>query len=69
MDWLVDTNEKFCKDKARYNAIVDGISIIDGKDKNRGADAIPSLLTDALAVSFDTILRFRVNFIIIYPLI
>ena len=53
MDWLVDTTEKFCKDKAIYNAIVDGISIIDGKDKNRGADAIPSLLTDALAVSFD----------------
>ena len=53
MEWLVDTTEKFCKDKAIYNAIVDGISIIDGKDKNRGADAIPSLLTDALAVSFD----------------
>jgi len=53
MDWLVDTTEKFCKDKAIYNAIVEGISIIDGKDKNRGADAIPSILTDALAVSFD----------------
>ena len=32
MDWLVDTTEKFCKDKAIYNAIVEGISIIDGKD-------------------------------------
>ena len=53
MEWLVDTTEKFCKDKAIYNAIVEGISIIDGKDKNRGADSIPSLLTDALAVSFD----------------
>ena len=53
MEWLVDTTEKFCKDKAIYNAIVEGISIIDGKDKNRGADAIPSILTDALAVSFD----------------
>ena len=53
MEWLVDTTEKFCKDKAIYNAIVDGIGIIDGKDKKRGADAIPSLLTDALAVSFD----------------
>ena len=52
-DWLVDTTEKFCKDKAVYNAIVEGISIIDGKDKNRGADAIPSILTDALAVGFD----------------
>jgi len=53
MEWLVDTTEKFCKDKAIYNAIVEGISIIDGKDKNRGADAIPSILTDALAVCFD----------------
>ena len=53
MEWLVDTTEKFCKDKAIYNAIVEGISIIDGKDKNREADAIPSILTDALAVCFD----------------
>ena len=52
-DWLVDTTEKFCKDKAVYNAFVEGISIIDGKDKNRGPDAIPSILTDALAVGFD----------------
>ena len=52
-DWLVDTTEKFCKDKAVYNAIVEGISIIDGKDKKRDADAIPSILTDALAVGFD----------------
>ena len=52
-DWLVDTTEKFCKDKAVYNAIVDGIKIIEGKDKNRDAGAIPSLLTDALAVGFD----------------
>ena len=53
MEWLVDTTEKFCKDKAIYNAIVEGISIIDGKDKNRSADSIPSILTDALAVCFD----------------
>jgi len=52
-DWLVDTTEKFCKDKAVYNAIVEGISIIEGKDKDRGPDAIPSILTDALAVGFD----------------
>ncbi len=52
-DWLVDTTEKFCKDRAIHNAIVDGISIIDGKDNNRSADSIPSILTDALAVSFD----------------
>jgi len=53
MEWLLDTTEKFCKDKAIYNAIVDGISIIDGKDKDRTPDSIPSILTDALAVSFD----------------
>ena len=53
IEWLLDTTEKFCKDKAIYNAIVDGIYIIDGKDKNRTPDSIPSILTDALAVSFD----------------
>ena len=52
-NWLVDTTEKFCKDKAVYNAIVDGIKIIEGKDRNRDAGAIPSILTDALAVGFD----------------
>ena len=52
-DWLVDTTEQFCKDKAVYNAIVEGIQIIDGKDKSRDAGAIPSILTEALAVGFD----------------
>ena len=52
-EWLVDTTEKFCKDKAIYNAIVDGIRIIDGRDKNRTPEAIPEILTDALSVSFD----------------
>ena len=53
-DWLVNTTEQFCKDKAVYNAIVEGISIIDGKDKLRGPDAIPQLLTEALSVGFDS---------------
>jgi archaellum biogenesis ATPase FlaH len=53
-EWLVDTTEKFCKDKAIYNAIVDGIKIIDGKDGQRTAEAIPEMLTDALGVSFDS---------------
>ena len=53
LEWLVETTEKFCKDKAVYNAIVEGIQIIDGKDKNRNVDAIPSIPTDALAVGFD----------------
>ena len=53
LDWLVDVTEEFCKDKAVYNAIVEGISIIDGKDKHRNPDAIPGILIDALAVGFD----------------
>ena len=52
--WLLDETEKFCKDKAIYNAILDGIHIIDGKSKDQTADAIPAILSDALAVSFDT---------------
>ena len=51
--WLHDETEKFCKDKAIYNAVLDGIKIIDGKDKQRTPEAIPSILSDALAVSFD----------------
>ena len=53
LQWLHDETEKFCKDKAIYNAVLDGIKIIDGKDKNRTPEAIPSILSDALAVSFD----------------
>ncbi len=52
-DFLVNTTEQFCKDRAVYNAIIEGISIIDGKSKNKTPDAIPSILTDALAVGFD----------------
>ena len=53
MQWLVDTTEKFCKDKAVYNAILSGIQIIEGKDKEHTAEAIPSILSEALAVAFD----------------
>ena len=51
-DWLINTTEKFCQEKAIYNAIMDSISIIDG-DGKRDKGAIPQLLSDALAVSFD----------------
>ena len=51
--WLVDATEKFCKDKAVYNSIMDSIKIIDGRDKVRKQDSIPSLLSEALSVSFD----------------
>jgi replicative DNA helicase len=52
-DWLLKETEKFCKDKALYNAILSSISIIDGRDKTHSADGIPQLLQDALGVCFD----------------
>ena len=51
-EWLVETTEKFCQEKAIYNAIMESIQIIDG-DGKRDKGSIPSLLSDALAVSFD----------------
>ena len=53
-EWLVDETEKWCKNKAIYNAILNGIHIIDGKSKDQTPDALPQILTDALSVSFDT---------------
>ena len=53
IQWLHDETEKFCKDKAIYNAVLDGIKIIDGKDKNRTPEAIPTILSEALNVAFD----------------
>ena len=53
LDWLVESTEKFCKDRAVYNAILDSIKIIDGKETKLTQDAIPKILQDALAVSFD----------------
>jgi replicative DNA helicase len=52
-DWLVDTTEKWCRDRAIYLALLESISIADGGDKEKTPDAIPSILSDALAVSFD----------------
>ncbi len=52
-DWVLNETEKFCKDKAVYNAIVQSIQIIDGKDKKFTSEAIPDILKDALGVSFD----------------
>ena len=51
--WILDETEKFCKDKAVYNAIVQSIQIIDGKDTKFTSEAIPDILKDALGVSFD----------------
>ena len=52
-DWLVDSTEKWCKERAIYLALVESISIADGHDIKKGVDAIPSILSDALAVGFD----------------
>ena len=52
--WLVDQTEQFCQDKAVYNAIMESISIIDGKVRDKTKGAIPQILSDALGVSFDT---------------
>ena len=52
-DWMLTNTEKFCKDRAVYNAILASIKIIDGNDKHHTQDAIPNILSDALAVSFD----------------
>ena len=51
--WLVDTTEKWCRDRAIYLALMESISLADGKDDKKGRDAIPSILSNALAVSFD----------------
>lgn len=52
--WLMDTTEKWCQDRAVYNAIMESITIIDGKHQSLTKNALPDILTKALAVSFDT---------------
>jgi replicative DNA helicase len=52
-DWLVNTTEKWCKDRAIYNALLQSIKIADGGDQKLSRDAIPTILQEALAVSFD----------------
>ena len=53
-NWLVDTTEKWCRDRAIYLALMESIQLADGKDDTKGRDAIPDILSDALAVSFDS---------------
>lgn len=52
--WLLDTTEKWCQDRALYNAVMESITIIDGKHQNLTKNALPDILTKALGVSFDT---------------
>jgi len=51
--WLLDTTEKWCRDRAIYLALMESITIADGNNEKKNRDAIPSILSDALAVSFD----------------
>jgi len=51
--WLIDQTEKFCQDKAIYNAIMESVGILDSKSHNKSKGEIPQLLSDALGVSFD----------------
>ena len=53
LDWLVETTEKFCKDRAIHNAILGGIQILDGRDKDHTPEYLPEMLSEALSVSFD----------------
>jgi replicative DNA helicase len=53
-NWLVDTTEKWCRDRAIYLALMESIHITDGKDAKKNRDSIPTILSEALAVSFDT---------------
>ena len=52
-DWLLDATEKWCQDRAVYNAIMESISIIDGKHESLTKNALPDILSKALGVSFD----------------
>ena len=51
--WVLDTTEAWCKERAIYNALMESIKIADGQDEKKNRDAIPSILSDALAVGFD----------------
>ena len=52
--WLLDTTEKWCQDRAVYLAIMESISIIDGKHQTLSKNSLPDILQDALSVTFDT---------------
>jgi replicative DNA helicase len=53
LEWVTDTTEKWCRDRAIYLALMESIKIADGQDEKKNRDAIPSILQEALAVGFD----------------
>jgi len=52
-EWILDTTERWCKERAIYLALMESIKIADGSDEKKTPDAIPSILSEALSVSFD----------------
>jgi len=52
-NWVTDTTEKWCRDRAIYLALMESIKIADGQDEKKNRDAIPTILQEALAISFD----------------
>jgi len=54
IQWLIEKSEAFCQERAIYNAVLGSISILDGKDKTHDKGQIPKILSDALAVTFDS---------------
>ena len=53
LDWLVDTTEKWCQERAIYLSLMESVKIADGQDTKRDKGSIPQILSDALGVSFD----------------
>jgi replicative DNA helicase len=53
LEWLFDTTERWCRDRAIYLALMESIKIADGQDEKKNRDSIPTILQEALAVSFD----------------
>jgi hypothetical protein len=53
LEWLINATEKWCRDRAIYLALMEAIQVADGNDQKKNRDSIPSILSDALAVSFD----------------
>ena len=54
LEWLIDRTEKWCQDRAVYNAVMESITVIDGKHQTLTKNAIPDILSKALSVTFDT---------------
>ena len=68
-EYLVKESENWCRDRAVHNAIMDSISIIDGKDSERSEGSIPEILSEALGVSFDQQIGHDISMILMIGLI